>query len=152
VRRGESILSAARAIDTSLVKARLERFERAHQDYADAHRKVEAAEGQLRMAEIRVETCDAVQDKAVAALAGALIADGQPYANAFAPFGALPISKLTRLLPRKEAEAAPAGERSGRAGPTSDMDVLCELSRPVPPTACGDEPGSTEASPCPRCR
>jgi len=123
VRRGESILSAARAIDTSLVKARLERFERAHQDYADAHRKVEAAEGQLRMAEIRVETCDAVQDKAVAALAGALIADGQPYANAFAPFGALPISKLTRLLPRKEAEAVhdlvAAVQRDTRLSPTT---------------------------------
>ena len=36
LRRGESILSAARAIDTSLVKARLDRFDRAHQDYTKA--------------------------------------------------------------------------------------------------------------------
>src|SRR5579862_1010096 len=105
LRRGESILSAARAIDTSVVKARLERFERAHQDYADAQQKLEAADGQLRTAEARVETCDAVQDKAVAALAGALIADGQPIGNALAPFGAPPIGKLVRLLPGKEAAA-----------------------------------------------
>ena len=118
LRRGESVLSAARALDTSLVKARLERFERAHQEYADAQQKLEAAEGQLRTAEGRVETCDAVQDKAVAALAGALIADGQPIANALAPFGAPPIGKLTRLLPGKEAEAVhdlvAAVQRDGR--------------------------------------
>jgi hypothetical protein len=123
LRRGESILSAARAIDTNPVKARLKRFERAHQDYAGAHQKVETAEAQLRTTEIRVETCDAVQDKAVAALTGALIADGQPFGNALAPFGALPISKLTRLPFAKEAKAVhelvAAVQRDGRLKPAT---------------------------------
>ena len=120
VRRGESILSAARAIDTGLVKARLERFERAHHEYVDAQQKLEAAEADLRTAEIRVETRDAAQDKAVAALAGALLADGQPIGNPLAPYGAPPIGKLTRLQFGKEAKAVrelvAAVQRDGRLG------------------------------------
>ena len=38
LRLGESVLSAARAIDTSPVKARLEDFGRAHHEYAEAQR------------------------------------------------------------------------------------------------------------------
>src|SRR5262245_26616804 len=91
LRRGESILSAARAIDGSVVKSRLERFDQAHREYSEAQQKVEAAEGELRTAEARIVHCDAIQDKAVAALARALIADGEPLGNALAAFGGPPI-------------------------------------------------------------
>ena len=80
---GAGVLSAARAIDTRLVKGRLGRFERAHRAYVAAQRKVDAAESQLRSAQARLAECDAVQDEAVETLARALVADGQPRGNPF---------------------------------------------------------------------
>jgi hypothetical protein len=41
---GASVLAAARALDTRLVKDGLGRFEQAHRDYVDAQRKVDAAQ------------------------------------------------------------------------------------------------------------
>jgi hypothetical protein len=103
LRTGESVLSAAREIDTSVVKARLARFERAHRAYVDAHRRVDLADVQLTAAEVRLQNCDALQDKALGVLARALIHDGQPIGNAFAPFGVPPLGKLTRLPFAEEA-------------------------------------------------
>jgi len=123
LRRGESVLSAARAVDTTLLKARLERFERSHQEYVDAHRKVEATEAQLRTVEIRVEGCDAGQNKAIAALAGALITDGQPPGNPFGAFAAPTIGKLTRLPFTQKTKAVhdlvAAVQRDGRLTPVT---------------------------------
>jgi hypothetical protein len=102
---GASVLSAARAVETRLVKDRLGRFERSHQQYVAAQRKVEAAESQLRAAQARLAECDAVQDEAVETLARALVADGQPRGNPFDAFGALPPGKLTRLAFIEETQA-----------------------------------------------
>ncbi len=105
LRTGESVLSAAREIDTSVVKVRLARFERAHRAYVDANRRVDQADAQLGAAEARLQDCDALQDKALGVLARALIHDGHPIGNAFQPFGALPLGKLTRLPFAQEAAA-----------------------------------------------
>jgi hypothetical protein len=60
LRLGESVLSAARAIDTSPVKARLEEFDRAHREYTEAHQNVLDAEAQVRAAQMRLAGCDQV--------------------------------------------------------------------------------------------
>src|SRR5207237_841858 len=85
---GASILSAARGVDTRLVKIRLGRFERTHGNYVTAQRKVDVAESQLRAAQARLAEYDAVQDDAVEALACALVADGQPRETPFEVIGA----------------------------------------------------------------
>jgi hypothetical protein len=102
---GASVLSAARAVDTRLVKARLGRFERVHQQYVNAQRKVDVAESQLRTVQARLAECDAVQDEAVETLARALVADGQPRGNPFDVFGAPAPGTLTRLPFAEEAQA-----------------------------------------------
>ena len=102
---GASVLSGARAVDTRLVKARLESFERVHRGYVNAQRKVDAAESQLRGAQARLAECDATQDEAVIALAGALIGEGQPYTNAFEAFGVPAPKTLTRLPSAQAVEA-----------------------------------------------
>ena len=104
---GAGVLSAARAIDTRLVKGRLGRFERAHRAYVAAQRKVDAAESR-RTAQARLAECDAVQDEAVETLARALVADGQPRGNPFEAFGAPAPGTLTRLVFAEEAEAVHA--------------------------------------------
>ena len=105
---GASVLSAARAIDTKLVKARLERFERAHRSYVGAQKKVDAAEEQLREVQKKLAECDAVQDDAVIALARSLISDGQPYKNAFDAFGSPAPGTITRMPSAEAAEAVHA--------------------------------------------
>ena len=102
---GAAVLSAARAVDTRLVKARLGRFERVHQQYVNAQRKVDAAESQLRGAQARLAECDAIQDDAVETLARALVADGQARGNPFDTFKAPAPGTLTRLPFAEEAEA-----------------------------------------------
>jgi len=97
VQAGASVLAAAKAVDTRLVKGRLAAFERAHRSYVEAQRKVDAAETQLHAAQARLGETDAVQDDAVEKLARALVADGQPRNNPFAAFGAPSPSGLTRL-------------------------------------------------------
>ena len=102
---GASVLSAARAVDTRLVKARLARFERVHRSYVNAQRKVDAAESQLRAAQARLAESDAIQDEAVETLACALVADGQPRGNPFDVFGAPAPGTLMRLPFDEEVEA-----------------------------------------------
>lgn len=94
---GASVLAAARAVDTTLVKERLKRFEQAHKAYTAAQKKVDAAESNLRSGQARLADFDAVQDDAVDALARALVMDGQPRANPFDAFGAPAPGMLTRL-------------------------------------------------------
>ncbi len=102
---GASVLSAARAVDTHLVKDRLDRFARVHRTYVNAQRKVDTNESQLRAAQAHLAECDAVQDEAVEALARALVADGQPRGNPFDTFGAPAPGTLTRLPFAEEATA-----------------------------------------------
>jgi hypothetical protein len=102
---GASVLSAARAVDTSLVKDRLGRFERVHRTYVNAQKKVDAAEAALRAAQARLAEVDTIQDEAVETVARALVADGQPRGNPFDAFGAPAPGTLTRLPFGEEAEA-----------------------------------------------
>jgi hypothetical protein len=102
---GASVLSAARAVDTRLVKDRLGRFERVHRSYVNAQRKVDAAESELRTVQARLAESDAVQDEAVETLARALVADGQPRGNPFDAFGVAAPGTLTRLPFAEEAAA-----------------------------------------------
>jgi len=99
------VLAAARAIDTSPVKARLDDFERAQHAYAEAHRSIRAAEAQVRAAQMRLAGADALQDKAITALGRTLIAGGQPLDHPFAAFGAPPVKALTRLPSAEKAVA-----------------------------------------------
>ena len=99
------MLAAARAIDTSPVKARLDDFERAQHAYAEAHRSIRAAEAQVRAAQMRLAGADALQDKAITALGRTLIAGGQPLDHPFAAFGAPPVKALTRLPSAEKAVA-----------------------------------------------
>ena len=99
------MLSAARGVDTRLVKDRLDRFARVHRTYVNAQRKVDAAEAQLRAAQAHLAECDAIQDDAVETLARALVADGQPRGNPFDAFGAPAPGTLTRLAFAEEAAA-----------------------------------------------
>jgi len=101
---GAAILAAARAIDVRLVKLRLAKFERANRAYADAQRKVEAAEAQLRVAQERLSERDVDQDEAVEALARALVAAGRPRANPFTAFGDLAPGAVMRMPFGEEAK------------------------------------------------
>jgi hypothetical protein len=102
---GASVLSAARLVDTRLVKDRLGRFVQMHRTYVAAQRKVDAAEAELRAAEARVTARDAAQDHAVEALAAALAGEGHTRRNPFETFGASPPSVIMRL-PFTEEPAA----------------------------------------------
>ena len=102
---GASVLSAARLVDTRLVKDRLGRFEQMHRTYAAAQRKVDTAEEELSAAEARIVACDAAQDEAVNALAAALAGEGHARRNPFEAFGAPPPSMIMRLPVPEEAGA-----------------------------------------------
>jgi hypothetical protein len=99
------VLSAARLVDTRLVKERLGRFEEMHRTYAAAQRKVDAVEEELAAAQARVAACDAVQDQAVEALAAALAGEGHARRNPFETFGA-PSPSVIMRLPFTEEPAA----------------------------------------------
>ena len=105
LQRGASVLSAAEAVDTRLVKDRLTSFERVHRSYVNAQRKLDAAEAELRRAQGRLEEHRAVQGEALDGLAGALVADGQPLTNPFEAFGAPSRGGFERLGYGEEAEA-----------------------------------------------
>ena len=102
---GASVLSAARAVDTRLVKARLGRFERAHHRYVEGQRKVDAAESQLRTAQARLGRYDAIQDEALETLACVLAHDGQPRKRPFEAFGASTPAAIAYLPPGESAKA-----------------------------------------------
>ncbi len=105
LRIGDSVLSAARVLDTRLVNDRLARFEREHGRYVEAQRMVTAIDLRLRAARARLSRCDAVQDEAVESLARALVGDGHRIRHPFAAFGARSPSKLSRLPFADEAKA-----------------------------------------------
>src|SRR5258705_499689 len=107
LQQGASLLSAAREVDTRLVKARLQRFEQVHKSYTGAQRKVDAAESELEATLAGIEKLDAVQDHAVETLACALANGGQPRKNPFAAFGAPSPSKIARLPFAEEVDGVP---------------------------------------------
>lgn len=103
--KGAAILAAANEQSTELIKARLDAFAAVQRRYAEAQRKVDEADQQLRAMQASVATGDADQDAALAALAGMLIADGQPWATPFAAFGGATLAVLKRLPPVEKAAA-----------------------------------------------
>src|SRR6266496_1680218 len=86
---GASVLIAAQSVDTTAVKPRLSKFDRAQRDFNDGHGKVKAAENRLGDAMVRLGELDVAQDAAVEALATALVVDGKPRANPFKELSAL---------------------------------------------------------------
>ena len=102
---GAAILAAAKVIDTRPIKTRLAAFERAHRAYASAQHKVDVAEAQLVAARAGIGDCDAEQNKAVEALAHALVVDGQSRLTPFAAFGA-PTPAAIIGQRRKQADKA----------------------------------------------
>ncbi len=134
--RGAAVLNAAQAVDTRLVKERLERFERVQTQYVDAQQKVDAGESGLEAAKARLAASNDVQEKAVEALARALVTEGQARSNPFEAFGApspsvllkapgAPATKAVRQLVvkieadrgvgKKTIEAARAAEKAAHA-------------------------------------
>jgi hypothetical protein len=102
---GASVLAAARALDTHLVKDGLARFQQAHRDYVDAQRKVDAAQSALDAARAQVLKLHAVQDHAVETLARSLSADGYPRKNPFTGFAAPSPSTIARMAVADGVEA-----------------------------------------------
>ncbi len=101
---GTAVLSAAREIDTHLVKDRLQRFTEAHRSYVNAQRKLDYAETELSAAEARLERLDAVQDHAVEMLAKAVVNDGQPRWYPFTAFGEASPAVIATLNHGEEAD------------------------------------------------
>jgi len=102
---GASILAAARAADTRLIKERLAAFERAQRAYVASQDKVNAAEARLAAAQTRLGELDADQDDAVDALARTLVADGQSLKNPFAVVGSFTPRQLMAQPVAEEAKA-----------------------------------------------
>lgn len=97
LRLGASVLSAAHAADTRLVAERLARFAREHRDYVAAQDDVTTGERRLRVARAQVVNGRADLDRALDALARALIANGARRLNPFAALGVPCASQLARL-------------------------------------------------------
>lgn len=102
---GAAILAAARAVDTTLVKARLGAFASAQRSYVEAQRQVEAADATLREGQVRLARRDAEQDEAVEGLAVALVAGGQPRGKPFHAFGTDTPSVIKQMTTATKAKA-----------------------------------------------
>jgi hypothetical protein len=102
---GASVLAAARAIDTRLVRDRLQRFEQAHRSYVGAQRKVDTAEAQIEAAQRRVAGLETVHDEAIEDLARALVTDRQPRKTPFEAFGSANPGALMALPSGEKAVA-----------------------------------------------
>ncbi len=105
LRTGAAVLAAAEVVNTRLIRKRVETFTEAHRSYAKAQRAAQAAEAELRDCQGRLVARDREQDDAVEWLARALINEGWPRANPFAPY-AMPASSAIRKLPYAEEAKA----------------------------------------------
>lgn len=104
LRLGNSVLTAAKSVNTRPVQARLDAFGRAQRSYAAAQERVDAAEAVLRAAQAKVAQRDREQDEAVELLVRVLVAEGQPRAKPFAGCGGPTPTALTRLSVAEEAQ------------------------------------------------
>ena len=104
LKTGAAILAAAHVADTELVKPRLNGFAAAQRSYVEAQQQLEAADAQLRKAQVQLVLHDTEQDKAVERLARALVAGGQPRNNPFAAFGTPAPSAVKDMPPVAEAK------------------------------------------------
>ncbi len=121
---GASVLSAARAVDTRLVRARLGRFERQHRRYVEAQRKVDTAESRLRAAQARIAKLDELQDEAVEALACELAHEGHPRKKPFEAFGATTPAAIAHLPFAESATAVHELVANVQRGKTVSKETL----------------------------
>lgn len=101
---GNTVLDAAKAIDTSAVKARLTAFARAHREYLILEAKVRKAEEVLRAQQVKLGEADARQDEATEALAEVLIKEGMPRTNPFKPLGFPAPAVIVKMDSTEEAQ------------------------------------------------
>src|SRR5258705_2360139 len=94
---GATVLDGARAVDTRLVRDCLQRFEQAHRSYVSAHRKVDAAESQIRTVQARLAQLDTLANDAIEELVRRLVADGEPIKAPFEALGRPPRGTLIHL-------------------------------------------------------
>lgn len=107
---GDSVLEAAKTIDTKPVAARMASFEKAHLSYSVADVAVKKASEALQKQQSKVAEADVTQDETLVELANALPLDGLPRLNPFKPFGAPPPTKLQGMGYAEEAKAVLALE------------------------------------------
>jgi hypothetical protein len=101
---GDSVLEAAKVVDTRPVTARLTVFAKIHKEYAAADALVQKASAELREQQAKVGDADAAQDDLILALASTLPADGFPRVNPFKPLGVVSPAALCALGYAAEAE------------------------------------------------
>jgi hypothetical protein len=104
VAMGNSVLDAAKAIDTNAVKARLATFARTHREYLIVEAKVRKAEEALRAQQAKLGDADARQDDATEALAETLIKEGLPRTNPFKPLGFQAPAVIVKMDSTAEAQ------------------------------------------------
>lgn len=100
---GQSVLSAAKAVDTKRVKARLAAFAKAHAAYVKAADKVVAAEAVRDSAHAAVAQQDVAQDVAVDALVLALVGAGAPRLSPLSGLSNVAPADLKKLGTQKQA-------------------------------------------------
>ncbi|HEY1956798.1 MAG TPA: hypothetical protein VGH28_14360 [Polyangiaceae bacterium] len=99
---GDRVIQGAKSVNTTVIKAKLARFAKAHTAYSAAQRAVEVAEQRLVAAEERVGETDGAQDALVKLLAAKMIGDGAPKGNPLSLFKLPPPSEL--VIVRVEVE------------------------------------------------
>ena len=114
---GQSVLSAARVLDTKKVKVRLAAFAKAHAAYVKAADKVVAAEAVRDAAHAAVAAQDVAQDVAVDALVLALVGAGAPRLSPLKGLSNVAPADLKKLGTQKEAKATPP--------PTNQFALSC---------------------------
>lgn len=115
---GQTVLAAARVVDTKPVKARLAAFVRAHQAYVTAADKVVAAEAVRDAAHAAVAEADVTQDAAIDALVLELVGAGAPRLSPLKGLSNIAPADLKKLGTQKEAKellrvTAAIGKRAG---------------------------------------
>lgn len=101
---GQTVLAAARAVETKPVKARLAAFAKAHHAYVTAADKVVAAEAVRDAAHAGVAEADVAQDVAVDALVLALVTAGAPRLSPLKGLSNVAPGDLKRLGTQKQAK------------------------------------------------
>ena len=130
VREGNSVLAAAKSIDTKSIRERLAVFEKRHKDFSEAEGIVKEAENELASQTATVKKRVETLKEQVDDLAAALTLDGEPRVRPFAAFGEKSVSAV-QLLPhseisaRTERLAKAAMARKGASKTT--MDVAMKL-------------------------
>ncbi|MDI1448754.1 hypothetical protein [Polyangium sp. 6x1] len=104
IEAGDAVLSAAAAIDTAPIAARVAAFQKVHADYSATDAAARKASDALRAQQEKVAEADVDQDASVDALASALPADGLPRQNPFKPLGAPAPNKVKETGYAKEAK------------------------------------------------